>query len=195
MSGAYPVTIEFSAINLTSENKNLASETASGRRQVRSIGAQRWSFTAKYSPMTRADFMPIYAFVVSQKGQLETFTVIPPVISDTSGDITGTVLTSSTHLVGDDTIAVDGMTGTIKAGDFIKFASHTKVYMVTADATASTGAATLTIEPPLTTALGNDEAMTYNDVAFTVRLNSDIQSYSLDGFEKYNYEIDFLEAL
>ena len=142
MSGTYPTDPEFSAVGIESKHNNLVSETRSGRRQVRSIGGQRWAFTAKYSPMTRADFAPVHAFVISQQGQLGTFTITPPVISNAQGNVSGTVLTSAAHSIGDSTIAVDGMTGTLKAGDFIKFAGHSKVYMVTADATASAGAAT-----------------------------------------------------
>ena len=70
------------------------------------------------------------------------------------------------------------MTGTLKAGDYIKFASHNKVYMVVADVTADgSNEATLTIEPPLITALADDSAVTYDNVPFTVHLTSDIQEF------------------
>lgn len=195
MSGTYPTDPEFSAVGIESKHANLVSETRSGRRQVRSIGSQRWAFTAQYSPMTRADFAPVHAFVISQQGQLGTFSITPPVISNAQGNVSGSVLTSAAHSIGDSSIAVDAMTGTLKAGDFIKFAGHSKVYMVTADATADAGAADLSIEPPLVAALSDNEAVTYDGVAFTMRLNNDVQSYSLDGFERYNYEVDMVEVI
>jgi hypothetical protein len=48
------------------------------------------------------------------------------------------------------------MTGTLKAGDLVKFA-HSKVYMIVADVTADgSNEATLTIEPPLREALADN---------------------------------------
>ena len=37
--------------------------------------------TATYPPMTRAQFAPIQAFITKQRGQYESFQVIPPVIN------------------------------------------------------------------------------------------------------------------
>jgi hypothetical protein len=143
MSGVYPATPEFKAVNITSRQSNLVSETRSGRRQARSVGTQRWSFTAQYNPLTRADFSPVYAFILSQDGQNSTFTIVPPVISSAQGTISGTMLTDGAHSVGDKTIVVNGSSGQINAGDFVKF-NHSKVYMVT---TSLSGAGTLNITP------------------------------------------------
>ena len=88
------------------------------------------------------------------------------------------------------------MTGTIKAGDFVKFGGDTKVYMVVADATADvSNEATLTIEPPLRSALANDASVTYDGVEFTVRLTNDIQQFNTDDIDLYKFEVDFIEAL
>ena len=130
MSGTYPTTPEFQAINLESRHSNLMSESISGKVQVRAIGGQKWAFTAKYNPMTRAEFNPVYAFVISQQGMKGTFTIVPPVISSTTGSATGTMLVNGATGAGASTVSIDGITGDIKAGDVIKFANHTKVYMV-----------------------------------------------------------------
>jgi hypothetical protein len=58
---SYPTDPEFAAINVTSRHSNVVSETRSGRRQVRSIGAQRWAFTAQYNELKRTEFAPVYA--------------------------------------------------------------------------------------------------------------------------------------
>lgn len=192
MAGTYPSTPEFQAINLESRHANIMSETISGRMQVRSLGSQRWSFTAKYNPMTRTEFQPVYAFVISQQGMLGTFQIVPPVIGSTSGTATGTMLANGNALIGDSTIAVDGITGTIKAGDLVKFASHSKVYMVTADLD---GAGDLTIEPALLQNVTDNSEVTYNSVPFTMRLSNDIQQYSLSANEYYEYEIDMIEVI
>lgn len=192
MAGTYPSTPEFQAINLESRHANISSETISGRMQVRSLGSQRWSFTARYNPMTRAEFQPVYAFVISQQGMLGTFQIVPPVIGSTSGTATGTMLANGNALIGDSTVAVDGITGTIKAGDLVKFASHSKVYMVTADLD---GAGDLTIEPALLQNVTDNSEVTYNSVPFTMRLSNDIQQYSLSANEYYEYEIDMIEVI
>lgn len=189
---SYPTDPEFSAINVTSRSSNFVSETRSGRRQVRSIGAQRWSFTAQYNELKRSEFAPVYAFIMTLDGQLNTFTIVPPVISSTSGTATGTVLTNGAHAIGDTTIAIDGLTGTLKAGDFVKFDTHDKVYMVTAD---RSGTGDLSIRPGLVAAVGDNVAVTYNNVPFTMRLDNDVQEYSLSGFDRYQYEVDMVEAL
>ena len=192
MAGTYPSTPEFQAINLESRHANISSETISGRMQVRSLGSQRWSFTARYNPMTRAEFQPVYAFVISQQGMLGTFQIVPPVIGSTSGTATGTMLANGNASIGDSTIAVDGITGTIKAGDLVKFASHSKVYMVTADLD---GAGDITIEPALLQSVSDNSEVTYNSVPFTMRLSNDIQQYSLSANEYYEYEIDMIEVI
>lgn len=189
---SYPASPEFSAINVKSTTSNIKSETRSGRIQVRSIGAQKWSFTAKYNDLTRDEFAPVYAFTMTLGGQLNSFDIIPPIISQTSGNATGTVLANGVHVIGDKTITVDGLTGTIKAGDFVKFNGHSKVYMVTAD---RTGAGTLTIEPGLLSGVNNNEQIIYNDVPFKMRLTNDVQQFGLSGFDKYAYEIDMIEVI
>jgi hypothetical protein len=192
VSGTFPTTPEASTINITSLQPNLMSETRSGRRQVRSIGSQRWAITATFNPMTRAEFMPVYSFILAQKGQLEKFQFVPPVVGSTSGTASGTVITSGATSIGASSVTISGLTGILKAGDFIKFSTHDKIYMVTAD---RNGGGALTFEPPLFVAVADAVGITYNAVPFTVRLNNDLQQYRLSGFEKYTYEVDMVEAL
>jgi hypothetical protein len=129
---------------------------------------------------------------MTQKGGVEDFTIVPPVISDTRGTASGTVRSTAAHSAGDNTVSVDGLSGSLKAGDFIKFASHDKVYMVTVD---RSGSGTLTIQPALVEAIPNNDAVTYNDVPFKVRLENDVQEWSLSGFDRYSFELDFIEVL
>jgi len=149
--------------------------------------------------MTRDEFAPIYAFVVSQRGQYETFTYTPPLIGVARGAMGGTPLVNAVHAVGVTSIATDGWpnsTLVLKAGDFVKFAGHNKVYLVTANATTDgTGAVTLTIEPPLNTALANNEAITVNGVPFTVALVSDVQAFGLEMGPIYSFSLNMVEVV
>ena len=141
------------------------------------------------------------AFIMKQRSSKEDFTITPPEIKNARGNVSGSVLVNGSHAVGDTTIDVDAMTGTLKAGDFVSFASHTKVYMVVADVTADgSNEATLTIEPPLITALTDDSAVTYDSVAFKVHLINDIQEFGAIGSDKdgnilYQFELDVEETL
>ena len=180
MSGALP-SVDFNAINFKSEQRTLVSTSDSGKTFRRQIDGQRWSFTVSYPLKTRSDFAPIQAFIIKQRSQKEDFTITFPSYLNAQGSETGTVLVDGVHAVGDTTINVNGhagdTAGSFKAGDIIKFAGHSKVYMIVSDVTPSSNASTLTIEPPLTNALANDEAVTYDSVPFTVHLNSDVQEF------------------
>jgi hypothetical protein len=198
MSGALPTTPAFNAMNFKDESNTLVSTSDSGRRFARKIDNQRWKFTVGYQNLTRAEFAPILAFITKQRGAKETFTITPPKIKDALGSETTTISVNGVHAVGDTTIAIDGFNaddaGSLKAGDFLKFASHTKIYMVVADVTPSSNAATVTIEPPLIEALADDSTVTYDDVSFTVYLEGTVQTYDLGINDLYNYEFDVCEA-
>ena len=200
MSGAFPISSsKFSTMGIKSIQPTIISKSISGKKLSRTIDAQRWAFTISVITSTRATaYGELMAFIVKQRSGKENFTVVPPEIEDARGSETGSVLVNGVHAVGDTTIAMDAFagdgSGRFKMGDFIKFASHTKVYMVVADVTSSSNAATVTIEPPIITALADDSAVTYDDVAFTVYLEGTVQSYSLGINDLYNYEFDVCEA-
>lgn len=193
MSGSYPTTPVARSAKISSQQNTIVSVTSSGRKQARQIDGQRFAITLQYPPMTRSEFSPIKAFIMKQRSQLESFTVIPPATeSDAQGTASGTP--TGTASAGATSITLGGSgSGTLKAGDYIKFANHNKVYMVVADQSdISTG--TLTIEPPLTTAVSGAN-ITYDDVPFTVSLTSDIQEYNIGTTNLYVYELDVVEVL
>ena len=192
MSGTYPALPIFASVGFKSVYYNLSSQSLSGRTQVRNIGGQRFEFSASYSRLLRSEFTPVLAFVMSQRGMAETFSIVLPEISNTSGTASGTVRTNGTSPIGDKTITIDGLTGLLKAGDVIKFSSHSKVYMVTQD---RDGAGDLSIEPGLEAVVANDTVITYNDVPFLVRLNNDIQEYNIGSASLVDFDVDFIESV
>ena len=193
MSGSYPTTPVPRSAKISSQQNTIVSVTSSGRKQARQIDGQRFTITLQYPPMSRSEFSPIKAFIMKQRSQLESFTVIPPATeSDAQGTASGTP--TGTASAGATSITLGGSgSGTLKAGDYIKFANHNKVYMVVADQSdISTGS--LTIEPPLTTAVSGAN-ITFDDVPFTVSLTSDIQEYNIGTTNLYVYELDVVEVL
>ena len=206
MSGAFPISsANFQTMGIKSIQNTIISKSDSGKKLARQIDGQRFAFTAKIIVGKRSDiYGELMAFIIKQRSRKENFTIIPPEIQDARGSETGTVLVNGVHAVGDTTIAMDAFAsdgaGRFKAGDFIKFASHNKVYMVVSDVTSSSNAATVTIEPPLTTALADDSVVTYDNVPFTVHLTNDIQEFGAVGADKdgnllYQFELDVEEAL
>ncbi len=203
MTGAFPIsTSKFQTLGIRSTQNTIISKSISGKKLARQVDNQRFSFTAQIITAKRSDvYGELMAFIIKQRSGKENFTIIPPEIEDARGNVSGTVLVNGVHAVGDTTIDIDGMTGTLKAGDFVKFASHTKVYMVVADATADgSNEATITIEPPLITALTNNSAVTYDNVPFTVHLINDIQEFGTVGADNsgnllYQFELDVEETL
>ena len=205
MSGAFPIsTSKFETMGFSSIQSTIISKSISGKKLSRTIDSQRWAFTVSIITGNRSDvYGELMAFIVKQRSGKENFTIVPPEIEDARGSETGSVLVNGDQSAGDNTIAMDGFSGDsagrFKAGDFIKFASHTKVYMVVADVTSSSNAATVTIEPPLIADIANNSAVTYDDVSFTVHLTGDVQQFGSVGADKdgsllYKYELDVEEA-
>lgn len=192
MSGTFPSSPGFRAINMRGINRNYVSETTSGRRQARNRGGQQWAFTAQFPPMKRSTFNPILAFVTNQDGAFETFQIVLPELSDASGSVSGSVLANGAASIGDTSLNIDGITGTLASGDFFKFANHSKVYMATAD---RAGAGSLSFKPPLVAAVADNEAITYDSVPFTVRLENDVQEFDGGVGGIYGFELDMVEDL
>jgi hypothetical protein len=199
MSGAFPIsTAKFESLGIKSIQNTIISKTVSGKKLARQIDGQRWGFTARVITAKRSDvYGELMAFIIKQRSGKENFTIIPPEVEDARGTASGTP--HGTASAGDTSITLGGTgTGTLKAGDMIKFANHDKVYMVVADQSdISTG--TITIEPPLTTAVSSSNIQ-FDNVPFTVHLTNDVQEFGVAGADKdgnalYQFEFDVEEAL
>ena len=199
MSGAFPISnAKFESLGIKSIQNTILSKSQSGKKLARQIDGQRFGFTARIITGKRSDvYGELMAFIIKQRSGKENFTIIPPEVEDARGTASGTP--HGTASAGATSITLGGTgTGTLKAGDFIKFANHDKIYMVVADQSdISTGS--LTIEPPLTTAVSSSN-ITYDNVPFTVHLTNDMQEFGVVGADKdgnalYQYEFDVEEAL
>ena len=199
MSGAFPISsAKFESLGIKSTQNTIISKSQSGKKLARQIDGQRFGFTARIIIGKRSDvYGELMAFIIKQRSGKENFTIIPPEIEDARGTASGTP--HGTASAGATSITLGGTgTGTLKAGDFIKFANHDKVYMVVADQSdISTGS--LTIEPPLTTAVSSSN-ITYDNVPFTVHLTNDMQEFGVVGADNngnalYQFEFDVEEAL
>jgi hypothetical protein len=172
----------------------------SGRRQAKTQGAQFFSFTVVTPPLNTAEYKDMMGFLAEQQGQFDTFEIVLPNLSTPAGSVTGNVLdVVGAHTAGVKSIAVDGGTASqtdyLKRGDLVRFSTDPKVYILTADAnTDGSGAATLSIEPGIITALADNDTVETNDVKFTVFLGSPSQEFET-GLENFTQlEFDAQEA-
>jgi len=198
MSGTFPTSPKFQSLAVSSNQSTFVSRSISGRRQSRQIGGQYWRLRASFPPMTRAQFAPIYAFVIAQRGRYESFSVIPAVISTGQGSPAGTPLVNGADQTGR-SLVTNGWSNSIaifKAGDYLKIAGNDKVYMVTADVSSNgSGEASIAIEPALVASPANDAAITHSSVPFTVALRAGVQEFATGTTGLFQFEIDMEEVL
>jgi len=200
MSGTFPSTPVASSIAISSEQNTIVSVTTSGRRQSRQIDGQKFRLRVTFPPMTRTEFAPIYAFIMKQRSQLESFTYSPPTVSSTLGVATGSILVNGAISAGATSCSIDGManstTGVLKAGDYFRFTGQTKVYMCVSDVNSNgSGQGTLTFEPPLRTAVSDNAVLIYSNVDFTLGLTNDVQEFNIGTENLFQYEVDLIEVL
>jgi hypothetical protein len=200
MSGQFPTSPNFRSLNFKDNRPTLVNQTLSGRKQVRQIGSQYFSFTVQMPPLQQEKAQEVFAFLQKQKGSFEDFTIVAPLDNLGAGKAETDIQVVGAHTSGDASIVLDGFTasqtGALKAGDLIKFANHSKVYMVrdTADS-LSAGEMTLTIEPNLVASLADNEAVTVNKPSFTVYLESNEIMYSTDASGFYSISFDVREVI
>ena len=206
MSGTFPISsAKFETMGIQSIQNTIISKSINGKKLTRQVDNQRFGFSVRIITAKRSDvYGELMAFIIKQRSSKENFTIVPPDVTTINGSESGTVLVNGSHSAGDTTIAMDGFggdgSGRFKAGDLIKFASHTKVYMIVSDVTSSSNAATVTIEPPLQSALVDNSVVTYSSVPFTVHLTSDIQEFGSVGADKdgkvlFQFEFDVEESI
>ena len=200
MSGQFPTSPNFRSLNFKDNRPTLLNQTLSGKKQVRQIGSQYFSFTVQMPPLQREKAQEVFAFLQKQKGSFEDFTIVAPLDNLGAGKAETDIQVVGAHTSGDATIALDGFTanqaGALKAGDLVKFAGHSKVYMVQNNIDADgSGALTLQISPNLITTLADNEAVTVNKPSFTVYLESNEIMYSTDASGFYSISFDVREVI
>ena len=195
MAGTFPSTAGFQTLDFTSNTNTRVSVSVSGKTQRLQTGSQYWSFSLRSPKKDRADAMVDYAFLVTQNGQAETFTIVPPVVTDARGTASGTLTNDATVAAGQSACQTDGGSGTLKKGDLIKFSNHDKVYMVTADVTISGTNDAISFFPPLVTGLTNSTTITYDDVPFKVHLTGDNIKIATTTDGKFQYEFKVNEEI
>lgn len=208
----------FKRVAIKSASPTITTVSISGQRQSKGVPAHYWQISAEYATLTREQFSEVMGFLQKQRGSLYQFDVIIPELSRPSGDIrkvtttpstwNPTVYTATSYVVGATSIAITtpGITNTtitnaggnpanaFRAGDFIKFSNHSKVYQIVENATLSGSSATLNIYPALILAVPVSTGITINNVPFQVFNTNDTQEYSFATGRDNNIVLELQEA-
>ena len=152
-------TIEPRTLKITSLVQINEHITHNLNRFVSERGGQRWQIEVEYPPLTRAQFGNAWAFLVARRGKFKRFNFTIPGHQSrgTYGDGTDAKYNSANVKSGGtgNTVVIQGFGAAANGetvfmpGDFIRFSSHPKVYMITNAPVVASQEATLEIEPSL----------------------------------------------
>jgi len=198
MSGQFPTDPNFKSLVFTDNRPILLNQTLSGKKSARQIGAQYFSFTVQMPPVDQLKAQEIFAFLSKQKGGYENFTIAAPLNNKGTSHSETDILVNGATSAGASAVPMDGFSHTnhaLRAGDLIKFAGHSKVYMVQDEVTASGGSATVNIQPNLVANVADNEAVTTNKPLFNVYLANDEIRYTTDTSGFYNISFDVREVI
>ena len=188
MSGTFDTSVvrseELQSAWLTYSQRSLSQQ----RYAVRQTG-HRWEITLGTKPMERSEWQKLLAFHSQQRGQYNTFSYTSVAMASPLGSLAGStysvVVSGTSHTASGTTVGFSGLPNSavvLKAGDLLKFANHAKVYAVesTSVTSSTSGTGTVTIFPELLSALTNGEALTYENVPFTMAFSEDAPKWPVE---------------
>ena len=205
----------FASVKFSSQQPTSFSRTNSGRVTTRAIAGQYFTMNITYNPMTRAQFEPIYNFLLEKRGRLKPFFVVLPQYKDPQTATDGTIYVLGSISSGDSNFLVDGysasgFSGGLKAGDMFNFidssnSNHKKAYQIVRVATQADRLAAdsaidsadkrrFYIVPPVQKDITDNSTIDYGNVLFRVVQNKDVQSYALGTNNLYTFSLSLEEA-
>jgi hypothetical protein len=207
----------YASVQLSSEQPTMIDRTNSGRVVARALVGHKWNVQIGYNPMTRAEFEPVYNFLLHKRGRLRPFYVslpqyrLPQDSSFASFVQSATLTIDGAQTAGVDTFEISSATtlsGAPKPGDLFTItdsadSNHTKAYMVTRVETnanyqsgdqPSTSQYRIHFTPGLQRSTTNGSEVVFNNPLIRVILAQDIQEYSLGTNNLYSFSLRLEEA-
>lgn len=210
----------YASVSVTSEQPMLRDRTNSGRILARSVAGHKWKINISYNPMTRADFEPVYTFLLQRRGPLNPFFVSLPQYR-VPRDSTFATYAASTNLEAISgvnagaTSALIGRSGysnttnkTPLPGDLFTLnatnSNHKKAYMVTRVETTADYQASATqpsstqvrihFTPGLSKAIVAGDDFVFHNPLVKVVMTGDVQEYSLNTNNLYSFSLNLEEV-
>jgi len=204
---SYPLTMPTSPSNfVTSEWRIIRTVAVSQSpftyaQQVAKYTGSVWQTTVTLPPMKRADAGAWQSFLMQLNGRFGTFLLGDPDGKTIQGSASTVISVNGDHSIGAFDVVVDGCTASsteFKKGDYVQFGSgaSSKLHMIVADITSdSSGNATLQIEPPLKTALSDDDVVTYSNTKAVMRMDANDLGWNANNVSLYGISFSCTESL
>ena len=207
----FPTTVKPSKISVSIEQPTLTSTTNALTTQRRTLGAHRIQLEYTYPPMDADEMQPFIGFFNAMQGQTKAFKLnVPKELINDSTHIADTATHNvliengsphnSTGAVGQRVIRVDNfgnnLTTAIKAGNFIQFSNHDKIYVVAADGGSDgDGDCLIRFEPGLLTAIAASHDLNNfdEDIPLHAIFASSTIEFDVNSALLYGFKINFVE--
>lgn len=179
----------FASVKLASDQNIMRSRTNSGRVVTRAQSYHKWNINISYNPMTQAEFLPVYTFLLEKQGSLNPFFVSLPQYRN---QVATNRSTTASQVAGAYTLSCS--TTDIAVGNLFTItdsnhSDHTKAYMVT-----RVGASDITFTPALAKEVSNGATIVFTNPLIKVVQTSDLQEYSLQSSNLYSFSLQLEEA-
>lgn len=207
----------YASVKLSSNQPTMTDRTNSGRVISRALVGHKWEIEIGYNPMTRAQFEPVYNFLLQKRGRLRPFYVSLPQYRLPRDSSFATFVQSATLTVngaqtaGVDTFEISSATtlsGAPSPGDLFTItdssdSNHTKAYMVTrvetnadyqVDDRPTTSQYRIHFTPGLQRSVTSGSTVVFNNPLIRVILSQDLQEYSLGTNNLYSFSLKVEEA-
>ena len=180
----------FASVKLSSDQPIMRDRTRSGRLVSRAVSYHQWNIDISYNPMTKAQFNPIYGFLLEKQGSLRPFFVELP---QYRGQAVSSKTAEAPGVAGSNTLTVNNITD-IEAGMMFNIddsgdSTHTKAYVITR---ASSN--TITFTPGLQKAVNTEATINFTNPKVRVIQSGDVQEYSLNTNNLYSFSLKLEEA-
>ena len=209
----------FTSVKFSSKQPTMGTRTNSGRYIARSIAAHSWNIDINYNSLTRAEFEPVFSFLMSRQGKLNPFFLeLPQYLTSQDATFASSVVTNNVAIAEGSSVPA-GRTyfrtsysgsGTPRQGDIFTItdasnSNHTKAYQITrvetqtdynttfdASTNPGSGQFRLHFSPPLVSATSDTSVLDFTEPRIRVIQSKDVQEYSLgvDGLYKFSLSVE-----
>lgn len=183
--------------SITGKYFNRVAQTQSGRSYAHHTSGGYWEISIDLLRKSRVEHDKINAFLNARRGQYELFEIELPYYCNSKSSYNSLIQVKDPNQTGSSVTLqnITPNTTALKAGDFIKFENHSKVYMIEEDVVSdSLGNATMLIAPNLVISPSANESVVYNNVKFRVRNATDDITLNLDIHIRASWSLKLREA-
>ena len=210
----------WASTQLVSKQPVVQNRTNSGRVVARALAGHTWEIIVNYNDLTKAEFMPIYSFLIQKVGKLNPFFIALPQYQVAQDSTFAAAMAGGTAITVNETDPPAGRNyflcaytgnGSPRPGDIFTISdtsntAHTKLYMVTrietnTDYNSNVGAQPSTnskirihFTPSLTYSVANGSYLDFTSPLVRVVNSSDTNEYTLKPNGLYSFSLKVEEA-